>query len=161
LKEIHKYDVLRADRGIASNGLEARVPFLNYEFVDFYMSINPALRMPVDGIEKYLLRKSFDGFGYLPDEVLFRKKEAFSDGVSSESKSWYEIIQDRLEDEYGDDFEERCGRYSVCTPNSKEALYYREVYEKWYGGCEIVERYWLPNWCGDIKEPSARVLEVY
>lgn len=160
LEEIHRYDVLRADRGIAGNGLEARVPFLNYEFVDYYMSINPTLRMAKGCIEKYLLRKSFEG--YLPDVVLYRKKEAFSDGVSGKEKSWFVMIQEMVEGMYDEkEFEKRCGMHEHCTPVSKEALFYREIYERDYSGCVIVDKFWLPNWSGGVREPSARVLGVY
>ena len=90
IKEIHMYDVLRADRGIAGNGLEARVPFLDSNFIQTYLSIQYDLRIPREGMEKWLLRKSFEG--YLPEEVLWRRKEAFSDGVSSMKRSWHHIL---------------------------------------------------------------------
>ena len=89
MREIHLYDVLRADRTISGCGLEARVPFADLEFLDYYMAIPPAMRRPRDGVEKYILRKAFDGF--LPDEVLWRPKEAFSDGCSEETESWSSI----------------------------------------------------------------------
>jgi asparagine synthase (glutamine-hydrolysing) len=81
VEDIHLYDVLRADRGISSNGLEARVPFLDKRFVNYYLSVEPLLRTAVNGMEKWLLRESFNHNNYLPDKVLFRRKEAFSDGV--------------------------------------------------------------------------------
>ena len=79
----------------ASNGLEVRVPFLDKEFINYYMSIDPALKIPNGGIEKYMLQKRLDG-DLLPNDVLWRTKEAFSDGVSSKSKSWFEILQDHI-----------------------------------------------------------------
>ena len=175
LEEIHIYDVLRADRGIAGNGLEARVPFLDPNFVQLYLSIPPALRIPKDGIEKWLLRKSFDvsdiniretfknKVEYLPKEVLYRKKEAFSDGVSGLQKSWYQIIQEKVETLYTDDYLEKCkSKYKINIPHTKEALYYREIYEKYYPNTDhLIPHYWLPKWCGNITEPSARVLQVY
>jgi asparagine synthase (glutamine-hydrolysing) len=183
LREICYYDVLRADRCIAHCGIEARVPFLCYKFIDYYMSLHPDLRMAgkiVKGLsddegyqgqrmEKWLLRKSFDttdenGKSYLPREVLFRKKEAFSDGVSSLKKSWYEIIQDMTEEKYTDkDLEVAQTTYKHSPPHSKEALYYRELFEEMFGKDvdHIIHHYWLPNWCGDITEPSARVLDTY
>lgn len=92
LNDLHFYDCLRADRGIAYNGLEARVPFLDYHFVDTYLSFDAQLRMPkveeINGkkipVEKWLLRKAFSNTKLIPESVLWRKKEAFSDGVSSE-----------------------------------------------------------------------------
>jgi asparagine synthase (glutamine-hydrolysing) len=165
LKEIYLYDVLRADRGIASNGLEARVPFLDYRFVDYYMSIDPKLRVPTEGIEKWLLRESFNVDDYLPFEILFRKKEAFSDGVSGEDESWFSIIQKKMNNEIKDNvYDELLKKYTHCKPTSKEALYYRLVFEEYFGDKQVqnvIPQYWLPNWCGDIKEPSARVLDVY
>jgi len=169
LSEISVFDVLRADRGIASNGLEARVPFLDHKFVDLYMSIDPILRVPIaqhpntKPIEKWLLRKSFDTNTYLPDQVLWRKKEAFSDGVSSVQKSWYSIVQDYTETIYSDqDLLDAGQKFIHCPPRTKEALYYREIFEQYYPNCShVIPHYWLPNWCGAINEPSARVLDVY
>ena len=88
------YDVLRSDRSISSNGLEARCPFLDKEFVDSYLSLSPELRNHNNHNkpEKYLLKEAFRG--WLPNEVLNRRKEAFSDGVSSIERPWYSIIQE-------------------------------------------------------------------
>ncbi len=88
IEDIHKYDVLRADRGVADNGLEARVPFLDRHFINLILSIDPKFRIPTmcnSGIvmEKSLLRDSFYEEKLLPMEVLYRRKEAFSDGVSA------------------------------------------------------------------------------
>ena len=164
LKDIHLYDVLRADRGIAFNGLEARVPFLDYRFIDLYMSIDPKLRIPTNGIEKWLLRSSFEG-NYLPHEVLWRKKEAFSDGVSSTEKSWFEIIQELANEKYTDaTFKNYKKSFEHCPPPNKEALYFRLKFEELFGSddvCKIIPYYWLPKWCGNITEPSARVLGAY
>ena len=168
LKELYLYDVLRADRGIASNGLEARVPFLDYRFVDYYLSLDPRLRVPHNGVEKWLLRSAFKESGYLPNKVLFRKKEAFSDGVSSKEKSWYQIIQDKAETIYSDeefkvseDILKQNGEYPI--PPNKEALYFRNLFLALFGPKvhTVIPKYWLPNWCGDITEPSARVLDIY
>jgi asparagine synthase (glutamine-hydrolysing) len=164
LTEIHFYDVLRADRGIATHGLEARVPFLDHRFVDLYMSLDPSLRIPTESrIEKWLLRKSFDTGRYLPAPVLWRKKEAFSDGVSSVQKSWYQIVQESAEQMYTDEQLASAQQlYTHCPPPTKEALYFRDIFESLYPNTShVIPHYWLPNWCGDIKEPSARVLDVY
>lgn len=178
LKEIPYYDVLRVDRCIAHNGIEARVPFLDHEFVNLYLSINPKYRVPLHEkeqtrkIEKWLLRKSFDRMNnsdsksclpYLPKEVLWRKKEAFSDGVSSKSKSWYQIIQESLEKTYEEkEFENNDVSYHI-KPHTFEALHYRKLFNKHFCAslAHVIPHYWLPKWCGDIKEPSARVLKVY
>jgi len=163
LNDIHYYDVLRADRGVASNGLEARVPFLDHHFVDTYLSIDPQLRRPRYNSEKYLLRQAFDASGLLPNEVLWRRKEAFSDGVSSERKSWYKIIQEDLENKISDEeLVEIQNSDLELKPHTKEALYYFRLYSKYYPNQEkIYKYYWLPRWMGDIRDPSARTLNIY
>jgi asparagine synthase (glutamine-hydrolysing) len=145
--------------------LEARVQFLDVEFFDYYMKLSPVIKMPFQGMEKYLIRKAFEVV--LPDllckEVLWRAKEAFSDGVSKHVKSWYEIIQDDVETfitnkEYNDNYTQ----YTIMKPVSKESYYYRKIYEQYYPNREnVISHFWLPNWSGNIKEPSARVLKVY
>ncbi len=167
LKDIHYFDVLRADRGVASNGLEARVPFLYYKFVDLYLSIDPKLRYPKTyGIEKFLLRESFKNGDLLPFEVLYRKKEAFSDGVSSVKKSWYKIVQEFAETKYSDVyFAKEQQQYGHNVPMTKESMYYRKIWESYFGTdsttSKVIPYYWLPKWCGEIHEPSARVLNMY
>lgn len=172
LTDIHEYDVLRADRGIASNGLEARVPFLDYNFVDLYLSIDPMIRRPqqenVEGriiqSEKWLLRKAFEEMNILPRSVLWRKKEAFSDGVSNERKSWYKIIQEKIDEEMSDEYYEinRKKYEGYLVPHTKEALYYHEIFDEYYGGqYHITRYYWLPKWVGNVSDPSARTLEIY
>ena len=98
LHELYLYDNLRADRSVAAHGLELRVPFLDKLFTSYYLSLSPEERQPREGIEKYLLRKSFSESGILPDAVLWRPKEAFSDGVSCKRKAWFEHLQDMIKD---------------------------------------------------------------
>ena len=95
LNDIHAFDVLRSDKSISSNGLEPRTPFLDKNFVHTYLSIPPHLRCHnlEKNCEKHLLRKAFQDSKLLPENILFRKKEAFSDGVSGLKRSWFEIIQ--------------------------------------------------------------------
>ena len=167
LDNIHYFDGLRADRCIAGNGMEARFPFLNHNFVETYLSIDPKLRLPNKGIEKWLLRESFNNSKLLPNEVLFRKKEAFSDACSSLNKSWYQIIQDYVDKLYTEqDVKLSCTKYTYLVPYTKESLYYRDTFTKYYGDGnvqKIIPNFWLPNkdWCGDITDPSARTLDVY
>jgi len=165
LREIHLYDVLRADRATSCHGLELRVPFLDQDFVDMYMKIPAGLRKPKEGrMEKYLIRKAFANQNLLPDEVLWRKKEAFSDGVSSEQDSWFEIINKYIDTKVTDEeYEQERVKFVHCPPTSKEAYYYRKVFCKIYGNhnCKLIPNFWLPNWCGDITEPSARILNAY
>jgi asparagine synthase (glutamine-hydrolysing) len=166
MNDIHYFDVTRSDRGIASNGLEARVPFLRKKFIDAYLSIDVKLRMPTNGVEKSLLRDAFKDTDYLPYDVLYRKKEAFSDGVSTHKRSWFSILQEYIENIYTDaEFKEKQNKYTHNKPPTKEALYYREIFEEKFGKNEvtakIIPRFWLPNWAGNIAEPSARVLKNY
>jgi asparagine synthase (glutamine-hydrolysing) len=174
VQDIRFFDSLRADRCIAYNGLEARVPFLDHMFVDLYLSIPYEYRIPIQEssgrkVEKWLLRKSFDRINpdtdkpYLPAEVLWRKKEAFSDGVSSKQKSWYQIIQDNIESVYGPDDLLKPEINFHITPKTKESLHYRLIFNKHFHpeAAYIIPYYWLPKWCGDIIDPSARVLKVY
>ena len=162
LKDMHMYDVLRCDKSTAGAGLEVRVPFLDLEFLKYYMSIPPEYKMPHKGIEKYLLRKAFDGTDLLPREVLWRMKEGFSDGCSSKKRSWYQIIQEWVETQITDEEFEREAPTYFNPPKFKEALYYRQVFSKLFKDRDnTVPYYWLPKWSGDISEPSARVLKVY
>ena len=162
LKNIHYYDVLRVDRGISAHGLEARVPFLSHHFVDTYLSISAELRNPIKNkrIEKYLLRKSFESEDIIPGEVLWRKKEAFSDGVSVKEKSWYQIIEDSIsEDEIG------TYEFSGCiVPQTKESRHFRRIFDSCYPERDNIletNEYWLPRWSDVVINPSARILSVY
>ena len=162
LKDLQYFDVLRSDKSTASNGLEVRVPFLDKEFLQYYMQIDPDLKIPNGKIEKYLLRKAFDN-GLLPDEILWRSKEAFSDGVSSKKKSWFEILQCHINNIITDEeFEESASKYKHNPPKLKEALYYRRIFDKHFSNRDsIIPYYWLPKWNGEINDPSARILNSY
>ena len=165
LTEISYFDVLRSDRSISDNGLEPRVPFLDKEFVKYVMSIPPKYKMfGNDVIEKKILREAFEHTNLLPREVLFRKKEAFSDGVSSQEKSWFQIIQEHLETQITDEeFTIKQKKYTHNQPHTKEALYYRELFEKHYKNhSNVIPHFWMPNpkWC-NVTDPSARILDNY
>lgn len=160
VEDVHLYDVLRSDRSISGAGLEARVPFADKDFLNYVMSLPPEYKMfNHEKMEKYYLRKAFDG--YLPDELLWRRKEAFSDGVSSEKRSWFEIIKEFVESKISDEeYEELVEKYDNPKPYDKESLYYRMIYEKYYGDKELVPYYWRHPFC-KIKDPSARLLDCY
>lgn len=163
VRELHMYDVLRADRCISVNSLEARVPFGDLDFVSYVMNIDPSLKMNLWGKGKYLLRKAFEEGGYLPDEILWREKAAFSDAVGH---SMVDYLKEYAERTYTDsEFEKRCGLYSHAMPFTKESLLYREIFEKHYPGqAEMIAGFWMPNreWEGcDVDDPSARVLSNY
>ncbi len=165
LKEIHNFDVLRSDRSCSDNGLEPRTPFLDRDFVNYYMSIPLEFRFNNSKQEKYLIREAFRPDEYverlIPDEVLFRKKEAFSDGVSVKEKSWWQIIQEYLEDKV--EVPENYSPYPFPqTGKEKESLYYYNKFSDLYKNqIHVIPHYWLPKWSGNVTNPSARVLQDY
>ena len=169
LRDIHYFDGKRSDRAVSHFGLETRVPFLDTKFIEFYLSIDPKIRHHNKNMEKHLLRSAFDkkhGYDYLPEEVLWRKKEAFSDGVSSLKKSWYEIIQDFVKTQIGDEFINNSTKYAYyLMPYNEELYYYRKIFDSYYGGDSnndlLIPYFWLPKWSGNISEASARVLDTY
>ena len=162
IRELYMYDVLRADRCISVNSLEARVPFGDLDFVKYVMSLDPAMKMNTYGKGKYLLRKAFEG-DWLPESILWREKAAFSDAVGH---SMVDDLKEYAETVYTDrDFAEKCGKYTYARPFTKESLLYREIFEMYYPGqAEMIVDYWMPNkaWphC-DVNDPSARVLANY
>ena len=163
VRELHMYDVLRADRCISVNSLEARVPFGDLAFVRCAMSIDPALKMNRHGMGKYLLRKAFARDGLLPENILWRQKAAFSDAVGH---SLVDDLKALAEKTYTDaEAAEKCARYAHARPFTKESLLYRELFERFYPGqSRMVAGFWMPNreWPGcDVDDPSARVLENY
>ena len=163
VRELHMYDVLRADRCISVNSLEARVPFGDLDFVRYVMSLDPEMKLNRYGKGKYLLRRAFDGLGYLPDEILWREKAAFSDAVGH---SMVDDLKAYAETRYTDaEFEARRRKYGCAQPFTKESLLYREIFEKHYPGqAEMIAGFWMPNraWKGcDVDDPSARVLSNY
>jgi len=163
LEELHYFDVLRADRTTAGHGLELRVPFLDHQFTTYYLSLPSEIRTPKENVEKYLLRSAFDGIGLLPDDILWRPKEAFSDGVASIKKSLFVYIQEFIADKVNaEDLNEAEVTYPHVPPTSKESLYYRQVFERKYPGQEkLVPHIWLPKWRPGITDPSARFLPHY
>ena len=162
VSELHMYDVLRADRCISSNSMEARVPFGDLDFVSYVLSIDPEKKLNTYGKGKYLLRKAFEG-DYLPEEILWREKAAFSDAVGHSMVDYLKLYAEEV---YSDEeFVERCVEYDHAQPFTKESLLYREIFEKYYPGQSgMVVDFWMPNrnWEGcDVNDPSARVLSNY
>ena len=142
LTDIHFFDVLRSDRSISTHGLEARTPFLDKHFVETYLSIPPDIRFHAgNGVcEKYILRKAFDGKKVLPKEVLWRTKEAFSDGVSSSKESWFQTIQKTHHD---------------------EKKYYKTLFYNYFQGHDgVIPYYWMPRFV-EATDASARTLDIY
>ena len=139
IKDVQYFDVLRGDKTTSGAGLEIRVPFFDKSFIEYYMSIDPSKKMVRDGMEKYLLREAFKG--ELPDDILYRRKDGFSDGVSSFDKPWYEIIEEYAQKEYG--------------MNEKDM--YKHIYDKYYKDVENIPYMWMPKW-SDKGNPSGRLI---
>ena len=163
IRELYMYDVLRADRCISSNSIEARVPFGDLDFVRYVMAIDPEKKLNRYGKGKYLLRKAFEG-DWLPPEILWREKAAFSDAVGH---SMVDDIKEYAESLYTEEeFQMRRANYSAhCMPFTKESLLYREIFEKYYyDQSRTIVGFWMPNkaWPGcNVNDPSARVLANY
>ena len=162
IRELHMYDVLRADRCISVNSLEARVPFGDLDFVRYVMSIDPEKKLNTYGKGKYLLRKAFEG-NWLPEGILWREKAAFSDAVGH---SLVDDLKEYAEGRYLPvEFEHLRRKYAHARPFTKESLLYREIFERYYPGQSgMVADFWMPNksWEGcDVDDPSARVLANY
>ncbi|MBO4627204.1 MAG: asparagine synthase B [Lachnospiraceae bacterium] len=163
VRELHMYDVLRADRCISVNSLEARVPFGDLDFVRYVMSLDPEMKRNRYNMGKYLLRHAFEGLEYLPDSILWRQKAAFSDAVGH---SMVDILKEYAEGLYTDEeFEAKRVKYTHAQPFTKESLLYREIFERYYPGqAEMIVDFWMPNreWEGcNVNDPSARVLANY
>ena len=162
IHEIHMYDVLRADRCISSNSLEARVPFGDLDFVRYVMAIDPSKKLNTYNKGKYLLRHAFEG-DLLPHDILYREKAAFSDAVGH---SMVDHLKEYANEYYSDEeFAKEKEKYTYAKPFTKESLLYREIFEKYYSGnAEMVVDFWMPNksWEGcDVDDPSDRVLKNY
>ena len=161
--ELYMYDVLRADRCISANSLEARVPFGDLDFVKYVMSIDPKLKVNTYHMGKYLLRRAFAQDRILPDDILWRQKAAFSDAVGH---SMVDDLKEYAETKYTDaEFEQKRQQYTFAQPFTKESLLYREIFERYYPGqAPMVKDFWMPNkdWEGcQVSDPSARVLSNY
>ena len=153
IKELYKYDVLRADRCISSHGLELRVPFLDPSFIDLVLSLPDQVRKPTQNFEKYILRKSFEN--YLPENVLWRRKDGFSDGCSNPTKSWYEYITEFVDTQIKD------SDYNNQLFPSKEAMYYKQIYNTFFPKYQPVYEYWLPKWVDHKGNPSGRITNIF
>jgi asparagine synthase (glutamine-hydrolysing) len=166
LREIHLYDGLRADRTVAGNGLEARLPFLDPIFTSLMcLPIwDSLLGKPPRGIEKYVLRQAFSDFGLLPNEVLWRSKVALSDGVSMQGeKSWFEIIREHCSKVLLPTLE--VSNFEHCQPISPESLVYRILWAQNFADSKkfehLIPHFWMPSWSPETNDPSARTLNGY
>lgn len=155
LKNIQYFDVLRSDRSISGAGLEARVPFGDKDLIQYVMSIQPRFKRFDDKkMEKYLLRKAFEDL--MPQELTWRVKTAFSDGIGSEENPWHIVLKKYIEDKYTDDeFLEKTKKYLINPPYDRESLYYREIFENYYPNKDNVIPYFWKQPFMDCEDPSA------
>lgn len=151
------------DRTTAAHGLELREPFLDKAFMQHYFNLPINIKNPRHNIEKYHLRKALEVTypGILPDEILWRQKEAFSDGISClKKKTWVDEIKEYADSIITDEeFEEERRLYSPM-PMFKDALLFRRIYNKFYGAAPpLISKYWVPQWVGENPDASARFLK--
>lgn len=175
LSDIHFFDVLRSDRSISSHGLEARTPFLDRSFVQTYLSIPPFFRCHTTNqlCEKFLIRRAFDDGKTLPKDVLWRTKEAFSDGVSKQTNSWHDIIKKFVKTKIftGENYPEKeediidslIKKHNIVDnpPKTLEQLFYRLIFEKYFPNKgNTIPYFWMPKFT-NAQDASARSLDIY
>ena len=161
LKDLQYFDVLRCDKSVSGSGLEARTPFFDMKFVNYYMRLDPELkRVKVGRIEKKLLRDAFRSGDVLPPALLDRRKEAFSDGCSSLERPWFKIIEEHADNIISDyEFEMVADSFLINNPLTKEGYWFRSIFETHYNDRgNIVPYIWRPKWCQGMLDPSARLL---
>jgi asparagine synthase (glutamine-hydrolysing) len=159
VKRLSTADCLRADKSTMAHGIEARVPFLDKAFLQTAMEIDPIHKMPSThgGIEKYVLRKAFDTpeQPFLPEEVLWRQKEQFSDGVGY---SWIDRLIEFTKSQVTDvEMQMAADRFPINTPSTKEAYFYRAIFDGHFPqecAAKSVKK-WIPKWQKDL-DPSGR-----
>jgi asparagine synthase (glutamine-hydrolysing) len=159
LNNIAFFDVLRSDKSISSNGLEPRTPFLDKSLVSFYMMLPNEIKFKFHKISgKNIIRSAFDSLhNYLPHDVLWRKKEAFSDGVSKKERSLFQIIQENIRSYYNSQ--------NINTTNISdiqlEKKYYKDIFDNCFpNSSQLIPYYWMPKY-SSTEDPSARTIEIY
>jgi len=164
VQKLFTADLLRADKSTMAHGLEARVPFLDKAFLELAIKITPEEKMPqtYDGIEKYILRKAFDTpeQPYLPESVLWRQKEQFSDGVGY---NWIDTLIEFAASQVSDvDFAKAAELFPYNTPATKEAFYYRTIFHKYFPQTAAAQtvRKWIPKW-QENQDPSGRANKAH
>lgn len=168
LENLHTSDGVRADRSCAAYSFECRFPFFSRELVKFGLEIPGEYLNPPDNdnIEKYILRKAFDketgdGYEYLPHEILWRTKNAFSD-ASSVKSGWKDYLISHCEKQVSDSrFGMRKQLYPYCTPDTKEDFYYREIFDEYGYDPTVISYKWISSWCGNITDSSAATLDIF
>ena len=170
VRDVRCFDLLRSDKSISGAGLEARVPFADKTFLEFVMSLPPWMKRFGEGadyaVEKHLLRKAFGSL--LPEDVMWRRKEAFSDGVSGHERTWVQIIKEYVDQRVSDtevSLANELNKYEHNAPYDKESYYYRTVFERHFPGkgrAETIPYFWRHPFCEGVLDPSARLLkDVY
>lgn len=159
VQKLFTADLLRADKSTMAHGLEARVPFLDKKFLELAIQIKPEEKQPLtyNGVEKYILRKAFDTpeQPYLPDSVLWRQKEQFSDGVGY---NWIDTLIEYCSAQVTDEqMASAAERFPYNTPATKEAYFYRSVFHKHFPQVSAAQtvRKWIPKWQANT-DPSGR-----
>lgn len=162
LRNIYFYDVLRVDRCTAAHGLEVRVPMLDKAFTSYYLSLPAEMRQPRQGKEKFLLRSSFQKGELIPEEVLWRKKEPMSAGVSPvrEGASWFDVLRNHFSKTVAEDeMVTASSKYPFNTPKSKQAYFYRKTFEGYFPGeHHATPRMWTLKWMA-FEDPSVKTIE--
>ena len=169
ISKLHLYDCLRANKSLSAWGVEGRVPFLDKEFLDVAMRINPAAKMAKDGhIEKWILRKAFEDM--LPSEIVWRQKEQFSDGVGY---NWIDTLKQLTAEAVSDrEMEHAAERFPINPPRNKEEYYYRTIFEEHFPShtaaqcvpsvpsvaCSTAEALAWDKAFRDMNEPSGRAV---
>ncbi|CAI4215364.1 unnamed protein product [Parascedosporium putredinis] len=166
VKNLHLADCLRANKSTSAWGLEARVPFLDKQFLETAMNIDPQDKMITEGkIEKYILRKAFDTKDepdvqpYLPDEILYRQKEQFSDGVGY---GWIDALKDNAELHVTDEMMKNPKpEWGSEIPDTKEAYWYRLMFDEHFPvSCASTVMRWTPKWSKQT-DPSGRAISIH
>ena len=162
---LHYFDVLRTDRSTAKFGLEVRVPFLDKKFITNSFQTPPEYKNSNNRIEKWLIRTAFDDVEnpFLPNEILWRKKNAFSDAVGYQ---WVDRLIEKIDTLITDKELENANQiYIHNPPETKEGLYYRKIFNKHYKNkSKLIPYYWMPNnnWFSTkITDPSAKTLSCF
>ncbi|KAF4977859.1 hypothetical protein FZEAL_5703 [Fusarium zealandicum] len=166
VKNLHLSDCLRANKSTSAWGLEARVPFLDKEFLETSMNIDPKEKMITkDRLEKYIIRKAFDTSDepdvqpYLPDSILYRQKEQFSDGVGY---GWIDALKDNAEQHVTDEMMKNPKpEWGNDIPDTKEAYWYRCMFDEHFPPhCASTVMRWTPTWSKQ-SDPSGRAISIH
>lgn len=160
--QIHLFDVLRSDRCTAAHSLELRVPFLDPKFYHYFTKIDTKYRMPHNNLTKYYLRKAFDTIpSLLPQSVLYRPKDAFSDSVGNK---WRIALINHTNSIYSDDDLAAAESIEHLPPRTKEELWYREIFNSIFDdsiALDILPNFWHPKWQkNNLVDPSATQLQL-